>query len=93
MTPTVGGPQTQSKSGTLRTMSLSITRGVRRIHGSYVAELRGANGNLERLNKKNLKFWEIRMIEGPHTHVMPTILQDHNKMDSKLVGKNILVMV
>ena len=33
------------------------------------------------------------MIERPHTCVMPTISQDHNKMDSKLVGKNILVMV
>jgi len=33
------------------------------------------------------------MIKGPHTCVMPTISQDHNKMDSKLVGKNILAMV
>jgi len=33
-------------------MSLSNTRGVRMIHGSYVAELRGVNGNLERLNEK-----------------------------------------
>ena len=33
------------------------------------------------------------MIEGPHTCVMLTISQDHNKMDSKLVGKNILAMV
>jgi len=33
------------------------------------------------------------MIEGSHTCVMPTISQDHNKMDSKLIGKNILVMV
>ena len=33
------------------------------------------------------------MIEGPHTCVMPTISQDHNKMDSKLVGKNILAIV
>jgi len=43
---------TQQKCGTLRTMSLSNTRGVRRIHGSYVAKLRGANGNLERLKEK-----------------------------------------
>jgi len=33
------------------------------------------------------------MIKKSHTCVMPTISQDHNKMDSKLVGKNILVMV
>ena len=33
------------------------------------------------------------MIEGPHTCVMLTISQDHNKMDSKLIGRNILVMV
>ena len=33
------------------------------------------------------------MIEGSHTCVMPTNSQDHNKMDSKLVGKNILAMV
>jgi len=33
------------------------------------------------------------MIEGPHTCVMLTISQDHNKMDSKLIGKNILAMV
>ena len=33
------------------------------------------------------------MIEGPHTCVMPTISQYHNKMDSKHVGKNILAMV
>ncbi|KAH1199135.1 hypothetical protein GmHk_18G052564 [Glycine max] len=33
------------------------------------------------------------MIKGPHTCVMPTISQDHNKMELKLVGKNILAMV
>ena len=33
------------------------------------------------------------MIKRPYTCVMPTISQDHNKIDSKLVGKNILVMV
>ena len=33
------------------------------------------------------------MIEGPHTWIMPTISQDHNKMDLKLVGKNIVAMV
>jgi len=33
------------------------------------------------------------MIKGPHTCTMPTISQDHSKMDSKLVGKNILAMV
>ena len=63
------------------------------IRGSYVAQLKGANRNLEHSKEKNLKVWEIRMIEGPHTCVMPTISQDHNKMDLKLVGKNILAMV
>jgi len=33
------------------------------------------------------------MIEGPHTCVMPTISQDQYKMDSKLIRKNILVIV
>ena len=33
------------------------------------------------------------MIKGPYTCVMSTISKDHNKMDLKLVGKNILVMV
>ena len=33
------------------------------------------------------------MIKGPHTCVMPTISQDHNNMELKLVGKNILAMV
>ncbi|KAH1198157.1 hypothetical protein GmHk_18G051778 [Glycine max] len=33
------------------------------------------------------------MIEGLHTCIMPTISQDHNKKDLKLVGKNILAMV
>ena len=33
------------------------------------------------------------MIEGLHTCIMPTISQDHNKMDLKLVGKNIVAMV
>ena len=33
------------------------------------------------------------MIKGPHTCVMTTISQDHNKMNLKLVGKSILAMV
>jgi len=63
------------------------------IRGSYVAQLKGANRNLEHSKEKNLKVWEIRMIEGSHTCIMSTISEDHNKMDSKLVCKNILAMV
>ena len=57
----------------------------------YPAE--GCQWKLRASKRKNLKVCEIIMIEGPHTCVMPTISQDHNKMDSKLVGKNILAMV
>ncbi|KAG4906322.1 hypothetical protein JHK86_054806 [Glycine max] len=53
----------------------------------------GCQWKLRASERKNLKVREIRMIEEPHTCVMPTISQDHNKMDSKLVGKNILAMV
>ena len=53
----------------------------------------GCQWKLRASERKNLKIWEITMIKKSHTCVMPTISQDHNKMDSKLVGKNILVMV
>ncbi|KAG4908924.1 hypothetical protein JHK87_055040 [Glycine soja] len=45
----------------------------------------GCQWKLRASERKNLKVREIRMIEEPHTCVMPTISQDHNKMDSKLV--------
>ena len=53
----------------------------------------GCQWKVRALELKNLKLWEIRMIERPHTCAMSTISQDYNKMDSKLIGKNILAMV
>ena len=48
---------------------------------------KGCQRKLKVSERKNLKFWEIRMIERPHTCTMPTISQNHNKMDSKLGQK------
>ncbi|KAG4917484.1 hypothetical protein JHK85_055765 [Glycine max] len=50
----------------------------------------GCQWKLRASERKNLKVREIRMIEEPHTCVMPTISQDHNKMDSELADAMIV---